>query len=865
MAGGTLMPATSGDEEKASVLVRRRSILLALCAATPVEATSLRTIIQNGYLTTVKSWLDDILSGSTGGIEYLIHMINSIAYLPVTRETVASSKLGRAVVAIEKHTLVTSLEDAKAVEDMKERILLVKNEWSAVVKREKEVNGNGIVASKDTASSPTAAKRAREVTTTTTATNNGSETSKKAKVSSISDLIRRGTEKEPISAAEAARQRAKERQAAESARLEEAAKPVVVTKSTSGKNVAWADERKENDNNNNSPETFETVHEYEAEYAAKRRSKPKTDWSDQKKQDHVGEKKQLDDAKKKAELTDRLAKLDAMCAALTPWSTPATLTLENPLPQPSSMDTQNEARRITSVQQNFYTRANASAIPSEPTPLSDIEQTLEMTTVSTAPAPTAIPFFLPKEQPVAVPAEQAQTVPMPQGALLPPPSAVLNNMANPLTAQQQQPMLHQQQPMGAANYMNTTNTNNTAGSVVVAGQYQMTAVLPTGATPEMVRALGLPSFLVGSDVNALNTLAASPSLMSSFVDAQGRFDQARLLNMVQVLSQQSTAVNHHPTAQPRAAGMMPQPHQQAMPGYGGAANPYGAAAATTNYYGQQQQQQQQSYYGSTTAPSSVHGGNTTNPQFKPKNYRGEQNGDGNLHLSGYGHSITESDIYAVFSPHVHVDEVVMKSTFSFVNTSDPPGAQRAMMMLQGTFLGGRPIKISSATRRAPDPSRRSNANVNAFTGAGAAAGAASNDQFTYTRKDIHTGAAAPATVALPQTATGEIDLDSVYDDRGNVATKNLFVAGYGAGTSEQMLQSTFAQFGTVTGIVMKSTFCFVNTTDRNTAVKAREALTGSNMNGGSMRINFAKESGRLGTSFDASRGGSSMGGYYGRS
>ena len=60
------MPATSGDEEKASVLVRRRSILLALCAATPVEATSLRTIIQNGYLTTVKSWLDDILSGSTG-------------------------------------------------------------------------------------------------------------------------------------------------------------------------------------------------------------------------------------------------------------------------------------------------------------------------------------------------------------------------------------------------------------------------------------------------------------------------------------------------------------------------------------------------------------------------------------------------------------------------------------------------------------------------------------------------------------------------------------------------------------------------------------------------------------------------------
>ena len=66
MAGGTLMPATSSDEEKASVLVRRRSILLALCAATPVEAKSLQSIIQNGYLTTVKGWLDDILSGGTG-------------------------------------------------------------------------------------------------------------------------------------------------------------------------------------------------------------------------------------------------------------------------------------------------------------------------------------------------------------------------------------------------------------------------------------------------------------------------------------------------------------------------------------------------------------------------------------------------------------------------------------------------------------------------------------------------------------------------------------------------------------------------------------------------------------------------------
>lgn len=85
-----------------------------------------------------------------------------------------------------------------------------------------------------------------------------------------------------------------------------------------------------------------------------------------------------------------------------------------------------------------------------------------------------------------------------------------------------------------------------------------------------------------------------------------------------------------------------------------------------------------------------------------------------------------------------------------------------------------------------------------------------------------------------------------------MSTKNLFVAGYGPGTTEQYLISLFAPFGQILGIVMKSTFAFVNTTERLTAVRAREALTGQNINGGSLRINFAKESGRLGTSFDAS-------------
>ena len=44
---------------------------------------------------------------------------------------------------------------------------------------------------------------------------------------------------------------------------------------------------------------------------------------------------------------------------------------------------------------------------------------------------------------------------------------------------------------------------------------------------------------------------------------------------------------------------------------------------------------------------------------------------------GYGPTTTEHEIRALFEPYVHVDEVVMKSNFSFVNTRDPTGAAQA--------------------------------------------------------------------------------------------------------------------------------------------------------------------------------------------
>jgi hypothetical protein len=53
---------------------------------------------------------------------------------------------------------------------------------------------------------------------------------------------------------------------------------------------------------------------------------------------------------------------------------------------------------------------------------------------------------------------------------------------------------------------------------------------------------------------------------------------------------------------------------------------------------------------------------------------------------------------------------------------------------------------------------------------------------------------------------------------------------------------------------LKGTFSFVNTADKSQAVNVRNALMGTLLNGGSLRINFAKETGRLGTSFDTTYG-----------
>jgi hypothetical protein len=62
------LDSLSGDlvESKKAILSQRRCIILAIVGATPSNNNTLASVLQNGFLSTVKSWLDNILGGSVG-------------------------------------------------------------------------------------------------------------------------------------------------------------------------------------------------------------------------------------------------------------------------------------------------------------------------------------------------------------------------------------------------------------------------------------------------------------------------------------------------------------------------------------------------------------------------------------------------------------------------------------------------------------------------------------------------------------------------------------------------------------------------------------------------------------------------------
>lgn len=122
------------------ILEQRRCLLLAALGATAETVpgnSTLKNLLKAGLLITIKGWLDDILDSKVGGIDLLLHLLTNIIPLPVTKELVTDSKLGKTVTLVEKHKLCVEGANQSAI---KSRIQQVKEQWSASVKALKNVS-----------------------------------------------------------------------------------------------------------------------------------------------------------------------------------------------------------------------------------------------------------------------------------------------------------------------------------------------------------------------------------------------------------------------------------------------------------------------------------------------------------------------------------------------------------------------------------------------------------------------------------------------------------------------------------------------------------------------------------------------------
>jgi RNA recognition motif-containing protein len=783
-----------------------------------------------------------------GGVDLLLHLLTNITHLPVTKSIVKESGMGKAIGSIGKNKICAGTPNEGAI---KERVSEIMTNWNKSVKARKETNQ--IIEE----SPETTRGVKRELDSSVIPS---SPSSKKAKAddtkkSSFASLLKKMGPSSPNTKIDAREYNAAsgDKPHDETRKLVVSASNVDTSKKASQKKqhrkrVKWADHFGGN------LTAAKIIEDGEAE-VEENEDDSSVSWSDRRKRDRLREKELLAKAKYVILLLslygivtllthrsqplvsfvnfNRKSKLlddddDGMGRQVTApplpinpavvWHAPLLLPERSDVapPQINSNETITQTTRMASVVAAKF--ASEYVVPSNPSPLSDVEQALDMTSQSST-VTQSMPFFV-------------------------------TQILTPLPAA---PAAAPQVMQSAAPVYATQQSPSTSGV----------------ATAESVQSLGLPMFLVGQNLQALQTLASTPSLLSTFVDSNGMYDHVRLMNLVQTLSQNS-ATGHQQQAS--TAGFQ----QPGASGFGAVSTgAYGPASGGGGIYGP-----------ASASPAGF--GNTWQTAGnKTTSYRGTQNnGEGNLHLSGYGPGTSQSEIIALFSPYVPVEEVVMKGTFCFINTNDPVGAQRAREALNGALLGGQPVRINMAQRKTRenavnDAFVKGAATGGSYYGHTANPGSVSHDAvFPPAVGAINPGFPLPSAQPAPVHIQGQIpgplapqmpgpisnDISNVRDDRGNPATKNLFVAGYGSGTSEVQLREIFGTHCTIIGIIMKGTFCFINTTDKGSAIRAREFLSGSLLNGGVLRINFAKETGRLGTSFDLTYGQNPSGGrsHYGR-
>lgn len=810
---------TLSDEVRSNILAQRRCILLALIGSTPSTSFVVRGILESGYLVVVKSWLDDILNKGLGGLDLLLHLLTNITDLPVTKDMVTSSKLGRAVAGVEKHRICVGGKNEAAI---KERVTRVKGHWSASVRRMKQIqpqdgkNNNSQKRSMQFVENSSLAKKSKvddqkekvSFSSLMKKVSTSGEVSRSDPPKTKPDHVDQGKVNTSSSTAAShsklerdnnPREKVDVRKPFVSGTIDQDALDQASDMKKKNKRITWADTSGGSLSVSHKLESNEDVQKNIEQEAKNEMHVGDVSWTDRKKRDRLREKELLSQARK-SKLIDKEDHLDTMAMMFSSWHKPKLLPpdSDNPPIQVMSKELAVQVSRMASVLPPRY--LSEEDVPSNPTPLSEIEQALDMTSQSSA-VPARIPFFVPQQEVVPPPVTLPPPInnPPPIATNFPPPPPPPPQLAAP-------PVIH--------------------------------------ANPDLVRAMGLPVFLSGQNIQALQTLAASPSLLNTFVDANGNYDQPRLMNLVQTLTQNLPSSQQAPPVPPPRHHQMPNtpsfPTNMPPPPPSFVGMPpslHNPPPHMQNNYGEIHQ-------------NSMHDRNFN------KGYRGDQNtNEGNLHISGYGPSTTMQDIINLFSPYVKVDEVVQKSGFSFVNSADAEGARKVKEILQGAILGGNPIKINIAMRRNRSDNNTTSTNfdnnINPYQ---------NNDQ---TNNMENNRAMRTEAVPLPRNMMGHIDYEQVRDDRGNPATKNLFVAGYGHGSSEEQIREIFGQHCTVTGVVIKGSFAFVNTSDKMAAVHAREALTGSVVNGGVLRINFAKESGRLGTSFDQAYGPASRS-HYGR-
>jgi len=527
---------------------------------------------------------------------------------------------------------------------------------------------------------------------------------------------------------------------------------------------------------------------------------------------------------------NKQAKLDGMAPSLLNWRVPGLLYTAIQLQVDSSEVAVQASRLANAVPSN----EQDLAFHPNPTPLSALEVNMEEIAQKTSKS-ALIPFFIPT---VTAPA------PLPLPAAIPPPAPPALPISLIPNAPPILPTISP--PVVAPAYGNfgqsMYDTNLTGTSFHTSTN--------TGASLEYLQAMGLPYFLEGFDMKALQTVASTPGLLQTFANSNGEYDEARLSNLVHTLTQ-NPSVKHPsvpapvsnpvPPAPTPFSGFTPQPAFQVPPPASQFfPPPPPQAPPSTNGF---------NLFGLTPPTQSLQ------TKFVKGAYRGDQNTtDGNLHVSGYGPGATQDEIYALFSQYVQILELVPKGTFCFINTNDSEGARRAREALQGFLVGGSPIRINLAVRKDRDPNKMRTTKAFGFE---------TQTQSVPSVTNIPVNKAS-ATQNYMDNTQNYLDntqnyLDNIRDDRGNPATKNLFVAGYGPGTTEHQVRQVFNQFGEVTGTVMKPSYAFVNMSNRESAIAARQALMGKPLNGSPLRVNFAKESGRLGTSFDHTYNSSSYG------